>query len=469
MLKDKKVRTAITKDSHWYFFHFYFAHYVTSPTALFHNEIFNLTQNESLGNFYIVSFRGSSKSTILTTSYPIWAILGKQQKKFVLILAQTQAQAKQFMMSLRNELESNVLLKNDLGPFREVSNEWGSSTLVFSKLNARITAASSEQSIRGMRHNQHRPDLVIGDDLENIESTRTREGRNKTYEWWTGEVIPIGQKNTRFVIAGNLLHEDSLLMRIKENIENKMIDGIFKEYSLIKDGQILWPGKYPTMEDIEREKRKAGNEIAWQREYLLNIVSNEDQPIKREWIQYYDLLPPDSFHSYYATGIDLAISLKDHADYTAMVSAKVCSRGENLRVYILPNIINKRLTTQEILEQAKAISASLGRSKLFIEDNGFQISFVNHLKHQNYLAEGVRSINDKYGRLTSISFLVESGKVLFPKKGAEILIQQLLNFGIEKHDDLADAFSLLLGKIAEKDCRRGARGIVFKGPRFDAL
>lgn len=469
MLKDKKVRIAITKDSHWYFFHFYFAHYVTYATALFHNEIFNLTQNETLGNFFLVSFRGSGKSSIITTSYPLWAILGKQQKKFVLILARTQAQAKQYMMSLRNELESNVLLKNDLGPFREISNEWGSSTLVFSKLNARITAASSEQSIRGMRHNQHRPDLVIGDDVEDIESNKTRESRNKTYEWWTGEVIPIGQTDTRFVLVGNLLHEDSLLMRIKEGIQQGLLDGILKEYPLIKDDQILWPGKYPSMEAIEIQKRKAGNEIAWQREYLLNIVSNEDQPIKREWIQYYDLLPPDNYHSYYATGIDLAISLKDHADYTAMVSAKICGRGENLRICILPNVVNKRMTTQEILEQAKAISASFGRGKLFIEDNGFQISFVDHLKNKNYLAEGVRSVGDKYGRLASISFLVQSGKVLFPIKGAEVLIQQLLNFGIEKHDDLADAFSLLLGKIAEKDCHRGSRGIVFNGPRFDAL
>jgi hypothetical protein len=36
-----------------------------------------------------------------------------------------------------------------------------------------------------------------------------------------GEVIPAGDRNTRLIIVGNLLHEDSLLMRIKEEIENK--------------------------------------------------------------------------------------------------------------------------------------------------------------------------------------------------------------------------------------------------------
>lgn len=238
MIRDRKVRTAITKRSHWYFFHFYFAHYVKYATALFQAEIFDLTENEAAGNFFVVAFRGSGKSTIITTSYPLWAILGEQQKKFVLILCQTQSQAKQHMMNLRRELENNALLKSDLGPFREESDEWGSSSLVFSKLGARITAASSEQSIRGLRHNQHRPDLIIGDDVEDLASTKTREGRNKTYQWLTGEVIPTGDRTTRLVIVGNLLHEDSLLMRIKENIERQKIKGVFKEYPLVREGEI---------------------------------------------------------------------------------------------------------------------------------------------------------------------------------------------------------------------------------------
>jgi len=239
MIKDRKVRVAITKQSHNLFFHFYFAHYVKYKTAEFQNEIFEITENESKGNAFIVAFRGCGKSTIVTTSYPIWSILGQQQKKFVLILCQTQSQAKQHMMNLRRELENNIVLKKDLGPFKEESDEWGSSSLVFSLMNARVTVASTEQSIRGLRHNQHRPDLIICDDIENIASTKTREGRNKTYEWLTGEVIPTGDRNTRLIIVGNLLHEDSLLMRIKEDIQNNKIDGIFKEYPLIQDGQIM--------------------------------------------------------------------------------------------------------------------------------------------------------------------------------------------------------------------------------------
>ena len=61
---------------------------------------------------------------------------------------------------------------------------------------------------------------------------------------------------------------------------------------------------------------------------------------------------------------------------------------------------------------------------------------------------------DKRERLSLTTDYIQTGKVLFPKKGAELLVQQLTGFGVEKHDDLADAFSILMSKIIETD--RGA-------------
>lgn len=463
MIRDRKVRTAITRESHWYFFHFYFAHYVKYATAFFQKEIFDLTENEATGNFFVVAFRGSGKSTIITTSYPIWSILGKQQKKFVLILCQTQTQAKQHMMNLRRELENNVLLKRDLGPFNEESDEWGSSSLVFSNLGARITAASAEQSIRGLRHNQHRPDLIIGDDVEDLASTKTREGRNKTYQWLTGEVIPTGDRNTRMVIVGNLLHEDSLLMRIKEDIENERIDGIFKEYPLVKGGEIFWPGKYQSMDEIESEKRRAGNEFAWQREYLLHIVPAEDQAIQREWIQYYDTIPKKTkidsrytAHSEIRIGVDLAISQKDTADYTAMTIGWLLEgKNGDYTIYIL-NTINKRLTFPETVETCKVLNESYKEDGGFhptfvIEDVAYQRALPQQLKNEGiWRVTTTRPGNqDKRTRLVLTAHMIKNGKVLFPRTGCEELINQIVHFGVEKHDDLADSFSNLVLNVLE--------------------
>lgn len=476
MFRDRRVRTAITRQSHFLFFHFYFAHYVQYPTAPFQREMFYLSEAEDIRNLFIVAFRGSAKSTIFTTSYPVWAILGKQQKKFVLILCQTQAQAKQHMMNLKRELESNLLLRNDLGPFKEENSEWGSSSLVFSRLNARITAISSEQSMRGLRHNQHRPDLIIGDDVEDLMSTKTREGRNKTYQWLTGEVIPAGDRDTRLMIVGNLLHEDALMMRLKEDVEKNKIAGVFKQYPLLQGETILWPGKYPTMKEVEEEKRKAANEFAWQREYLLNIVPDEEQALHREWFHFYDELPPYHFyvidpsqtirsHKEVRIGVDPAISKEDASCYTAMVPGlfyeikrESIYGEEEYALYILPQIVNKKMDFPETVETCKVLNENykdvnhLYPPTFIVEDVGYQKALPQQLEANGLAVKSVRpGSQDKRSRIVLTAHHIKTGKVLFPRKGAEQLIQQLVHFGVERHDDLADAFAhLVLHSFIEK-------------------
>jgi len=456
MMRDRAVRTSITKDSFLYFFHFYYAHYVKYQTADFQKEIIHYLEKSHKENLYICAFRGSGKSTMVTTAYPIWAILGKQQKKFVMIFTQTRIQAKQHMMNIRTELEGNRMLKNDLGPFQEESDEWGSHSLVFKKHGARITLASAEQSIRGARHNEHRPDLFICDDVEDVQSTKTREGRNKTYNWLRGEVVPAGDKNTRLIIVGNLLHEDSLLMRIKEEVEQDKTGGVFKSYPLLdKNDECLWIGKYPDDKSLEEERKKVASDISWQREYLLRIIPDEDQVIYPEWIKYYDELPGESHKGYRGTyaGVDLAISTKDSADFTTIVSAHIYGRRDKLRMYILPNPICKKINFPaqvELMKNFKSTQMSKHTDKLFVESVAYQEALPQMLEHHGVEAQSVKPKGDKRTRLSLTSTSIKSGLIKFPKKGCEHLIQQLVGFGVEKHDDLADAFSLLINSTLDK-------------------
>lgn len=456
IIKDRKIRIAVTKQSHLLFFHSYFGHYVKYETAPFQKEIFHLTERADIRNVFICAFRGSGKSTIITTSYPIWAILGEQQIKFVLILCHTKSQAKQHMMNLKRELETNELLKNDLGPFQEESDEWGSGSLVFSNLNARITVASSEQSIRGLRHDQHRPGLIIADDVEDLASAKTRDGRNKIYQWLTSEVIPSGDKDTRLFVIGNLLHEDSLLMRLKADLEENRLDGVFKSYPIIdENNKIFWPGKFPTTKEIEDEKRKTGNEISWQREYMLRIVPDEDQVIHQEWIQYYETFPTytGDYHGHYV-GVDLAISQRDTADYTAIATSAIYGNLAKLKIYILPNPINKRLTHLQTIDTIKSLYNTLKDGygiKIIIEDVGYQMALAEQLTKEGYTSEGMKVPGDKRSRLMLISHLIQSGQILFPRQGCEELLEQIIGFGVEKHDDLVDAFTLMVLKIMEQN------------------
>jgi predicted phage terminase large subunit-like protein len=458
LLEDQIARRIIVRESHYIFFHLYFSGYTKNKTAPFQREMFDITEDTNMKMAVIVAFRGSGKSTIMTMSYPIWAVLGKQQKKCVVILSQTQQQVKIHMGNIKRELEANELLRSDLGPFEESSDEWGSTSLYIPKFNAKIVGASSEQSIRGIRHGAHRPDLIICDDVEDLPSTKTKEGRDRAYNWFTGEIVPLGEEETKIIMVGNLLHEDSLLMRLRKNIEEVGTNVLYREYPIINEKEeILWKGRYPTMEALEIERKVLGDDKAWQREYMLKIIADEDQIVRKEWIQYYDELPIDrNKYRHTLIGVDLAISSSSHADYTAIVVGHVFGYEETMQVYIEKYPVNKRMdfpTSIEKIKEVAKVSEKFGRRcKLYIEDVGYQKAVVQQLNRLNVSAEGF-PVNgqDKRARLDSVTYMIRSGKVLFPKKGTEDLIQQLVYFGVEKHDDLVDAFTMVLHMAIKKD------------------
>jgi predicted phage terminase large subunit-like protein len=86
-----------------------------------------------------------------------------------------------------------------------------------------------------------------------------------------------------------------------------------------------------------------------------------------------------------------------------------------------------------------------------IEDVSYQKALPQQLEE-----DGVRNVRtvrpgttDKRSRLVLTASAIKSGKILFPKEGAEQLIQQIVHFGVEKHDDLADAFSNLAHSVTQ--------------------
>ncbi len=452
---NKSLRVKLARESLYWFFHLYFGENAQYPTADFQKEIYLLLENPEVKHAVVVAFRGSGKSTITTLAYPIWAILGKPENKFVLILSQTQPLARMHLQNIKRTFEGNELLRNDFGPVNETSDEWGSTSLVIPKYNARISTASTDQSIRGIRHGAHRPDLIIADDVEDMNSVQTQEGRDRTFDWFVSEVIPAGDKETKIVNIGNLLHEDSLLMRLKDRIGSGKLNGEYREYPIVgEDKEILWPGKYPNIESITEQQNKTIDERSWQREYCLKIIASEGQLINPEWLNYYDDLvsPSHSAFSHAAFAVDLAIAQGSNSDYTAIVAAYVLHDAhDKISIFILPEPINERMEFPTTVEKIKMLDKTLlprHRVECYVESNGFQESVVQQLKN-----EGYRDINsvkvgaNKRVRLQNTTHVIKDGTVLFPREGCEDLITQLLGFGKEKHDDLADAFSLLVSQI----------------------
>lgn len=465
LLRDPKTRAHAARRSHFLFFNIYFPHYARYPMAKFQREMLQLVQNPEPSLLCFVAFRGSGKSTLITLSYSLWAILGIQQKKFLLIICQTQAQARQQMANLREELEHNDALKSDMGPFREEpGGEWSSGSLVFRNTGARIMIASVEQSTRGIRHKQYRPDLIILDDIEDYASTRTRDGREKVFEWFTREIVPLGDLSTRIVIVANFLHEDSLISRLRKLLDAKELDGLYRWFPLLdKGGRALWPEKFDLPGKIEALRRSVMDEVAWRHEYLLEEVSDHTRAIHPEWIRYYDELPPPDERSYHLVAIDLAISEEKRADYTAMVVARVFGHGENLRVYILPNPTHIKADFPKVMQTIKNLSNSIpGHKKILVEGVGFQEGYVQQARHEGYddvIVMRPLAGTDKRARLVLMSPLIQDGRMQFASKGNEEIIAELTDLGNGGHDDLADTVGMIGRYLLQPKPEDDYRGI----------
>jgi len=461
ILHDPSLRRRLASENHYWFFHLYFSHYIEFQTAEFQKEIFSLTQDDTYQQVVIVAFRGSAKSTIMTLSNPIWSVLGKPQKKFVLIVSQTQQQARFHLSNIKEELEQNPLLTHDFNIHISNEDEWRYDSLVLSGFGARIHSMSIGESMRGLRERQFRPDLIICDDIEDLNSVKTQESREYTFEWFNKTLVPMGKPSTKIIVVGNLLHEDSFMKRMEEKIKNDSKDKIYKAYPLISDtGVCLWPGKYPTPNALDREKSMISYD-AWMQEYLLKIVRRDDQVVQSEWISNYDELPSiiGNDFQYAVVSADLAIKENDSADYTALITAYVYGYESNTKIYMLPFPVNVRMdfpkTVSAIKEKYQNLVDQGINTKVFVEEVGYQTSLTQQLRVEGINAVGVSIAGkDKRERLAQTTSWIQSGKILFPKKGCEFLINQLIYFGVEKHDDLADAFSQLVLEVMKTHKRR---------------
>lgn len=432
----------------------YLPHYLDREPASFHPELLNTLGNHKEKMIEIIGFRGSAKSTFGSLALPLWAALEYPELyNFILPIADTGVQANMNIANIKSELENNPLIKQDYGEIKgsmvedwtlESEEEWQAKNMLLSN-GVRILARSRGQKVRGLRHNQHRPKLIVVDDPEDLEWVRTKENRDKTERWLKGEVIPaIDEQIGRLVVIGNQLHTDALMARLKRDKTFKQL-----EYPLVKNGKITWLGKYPDQKALDTQRDKVGLN-AYQREYLLKVVPEEGADVHEDWIRYYDKVPPEMENGLHGTGVDLAISKKETADYTAMVSGVSFVRDGIPKIYIKQNPINARLSFHETIETTKAMSLTNPFGMFFVEDVQYQRAAIEEMERALLPVIAMRAGSDKRARLRAIAIYIQNGTIVFPRKGCEDLIIQLLGFGVEEHDDLVDAFVyLILGLVQQ--------------------
>jgi len=445
-------RELASRDILW-FFVLYFPHYIQYEIAPFHKEMLSLLQDESVRFLAIVAFRGSAKSTYCQLVYPLWSILCKRNKHFAVLVNQTQSRAQQALANIKQECELNNLLIEDFGPFTTASSEWSNSTLVFPEYRARITAVSVSESVRGVRHGEFRPDLIVADDIEDVASSRTQDGRDKAWEFLNSELIPAGDRNTKIVMIGNLVHSDSVMMRVKQRVQGEQLDGVFRQFPLERNGLALWSGKYPDKASIDALKKQV-SQVDFQREYMLKIIARDEQIVLPEWIKYWDTIP--SKISEIVISVDPAFSEKDTACKSAIVVGIFVGSGKDSKLYVQPYPFNQRCRQPKLVEEIEKIYAQVrqrGTCKILVEQAGEQLGLIDSLKAQRLPVIGVPLKGDKYARLSTASLYIKTEAVLFPKQGNDELFNQLVYFGSEQFKDLADAFSLMVGYLIERYSR----------------
>ena len=180
-----------------YFGRAYLAHYFVRPSPAFHGELDKiwregvmkgLDPGESAKEISradgchraIEAPRGHAKSTTFTFKDSIHASV-YAYKHYILILSDSSEQAEGFLADIKTELEENTGLKEDFGELE--GKVWKSSVILLSS-GVKIEAIGSGKKIRGRRHKQWRPDLIVCDDLENDENVNTPEQRKKLRDWF---------------------------------------------------------------------------------------------------------------------------------------------------------------------------------------------------------------------------------------------------------------------------------------------
>ena len=438
----------------------YLPHYFTVAPAAFHTYLAQSLADPKLELLEVIGFRGSAKSTFATLGLPLYLAL-EHLNNFIILASDTTTQTKLNIANIRYELETNPRLIEDYGQVFNSDTNWSQEKMLLTT-GVFILGRSRGQKMRGLRHRQFRPQTVIVDDPEDLAWVQEKKNRDKTERWLKSEIIP-GQEEdaSKLIVIGNLLHKDALMMRLRKM---KRADGtrLFKclKFSLFKDGQCSWRGKYPTDEAIQKQKEKVGV-TAWSREYLLKIVAEADQVIAEEDIHYYPNLLPDKRDDQgnkkhhpkdSGVGVDLAIGEKEKNDCTTMVAGIKLELDHKDHILIRPNPLNRRIDFDTTLTEAVKLNAVLTYgTKWYVEDKQYQRAALQGMKKKGLSVYPMVPVSNKRARLETVSPFIKDGTVMFPESGCEELIDQVVGFGTEEHDDLLDALVyLIMGMVRRR-------------------
>lgn len=289
-------RRSLGKRSPHDFARVYLDHHFVKPPSRMHLELFDQLRglSDQRGRrLAIAAPRGHAKTTVVSLAYVLWCLLYRKEM-FILIVSATREQAVQILADLTRELKGNPRLIEDFPEICEPLIAGRSLPLGSDCASGRGTSVGSRgggggvrvrghhlvlpndacvrvlgagQGVRGMKHRQHRPSLIIGDDLEELEPTLSDEQRRKTLDWFNKTLLKAGNPQTNVVVVGTILHYDSLLANLTQELPQRGKaagwDGkVYRAVESFSMNPSLWEQWEAIRFGLEENKERSGVEAS---------------------------------------------------------------------------------------------------------------------------------------------------------------------------------------------------------------
>lgn len=451
------------------------------PTPPFHRKLWAVACS-SAPLVAIAAPRGHAKSTAITHVYTL-ACLCFREKDHILIVSDTEGQAVNFLQDIKREFEENELLREAFGfvcwvkdAEREAIGRWDDGS------EFRLLAAGSGQKLRGMKWRNKRPNLIIGDDLENDELVMNDERRAKFREWVFKALLPSGSKNAHVRFVGTILHLDSMLERLmpneqdpstvieplvtySTNPERSWVSLKFRAHPGPTDySELLWKEQYSEerLKQIRETYVEQGFPEGYAQEYLNNPIDDSLAYFRKDD---FVALPeearvanarvegnePEEFYA----AIDMAISTANSRAYTVIAVCGLTPSG----ILRVRDIRRFRGDSLDIIEEMFAVQAAWKPEIFVVEKENISTAIGPILSTEMMkpsrpfirLEEVTPHSQDKPKRARPLQYRHRAHMIQYDT-GAEwypALQQEMMHFPRGKYQDQVDALAWI-GQILDK-------------------
>lgn len=292
-------------------------------TPAFHRDCWELYCSDAR-QAMVIAPRNHAKSTALSYDYILAEVMFRASD-YVIFIGSTEGNAAEFISNIYEELHHNEPLISEFGPFEFETDSKTDCIVRFPDGHRfRIIARGAEQKIRGKMWNGKRPNLVVCDDIEDDEAVASKARREKFCQWFFRAAKPALSHHGKIRIHGTILHDDSLLSRLRKNNQWKHL--FYRAHASFDDfSDILWPEHWSAerLHSVQQEFIQNHDAAGYSQEYLNNPLDNSEAYLRRQ-----DFLPMESEDhikpKIIGIGVDWAVSKADKANRTSFTVGGQC-------------------------------------------------------------------------------------------------------------------------------------------------